>query len=144
MQHIPFWQLWPPECKLQGTRGRGERQPARQRKWIFPQGVFYEQRFYDDFNVRRDAVLLEHLGPLVRKCNVALDLSRVERIDAAGITALILLYRSACESGHRFSLTNVSARVAQILAVVGLDRILLSHNAVQNSHFGPRLRRPAA
>ena len=45
----------------------------------------------------QDAVLLEHLGPLVRKCNVALDLSRVERIDAAGITALILLYRSACE-----------------------------------------------
>ena len=45
----------------------------------------------------KDAVLLEHLGPLVRKCNVALDLSSVERIDAAGITALVSLYRSACE-----------------------------------------------
>jgi anti-anti-sigma factor len=92
----------------------------------------------------QDEVLLEHLGPLVRRCNVALDLSSVERIDAAGITALISLYRSSCESGYRFSLTNVSAHVTQILALVGLDRFLLSHNAVRNSHCGPRSRRPAA
>jgi anti-anti-sigma factor len=92
----------------------------------------------------QDAVLLEHLGPLVRKCDVALDLSTVERIDAAGITALISLYRSACESGHDFSLTNVSTHVAQILALVGLDRFLLSHNAVQSSHCGPSMQRPAA
>jgi anti-anti-sigma factor len=92
----------------------------------------------------QDTVLLEHLGPLVRRCNVALDLSSVERIDAAGITALISLYRSACESGHRFSLTNVSAHVAQILALVGLDRFLLSHNAVRSSHYGPETQRPAA
>jgi anti-anti-sigma factor len=92
----------------------------------------------------QDAVLLECLGPLVRKCNVALDLSNVERIDAAGITALLSLYQSARESGHRFSLTNVSARVAQILAVVGLDRHLVSHNAVQDLHRGSQSRRPAA
>ncbi|MGD0631207.1 MAG: STAS domain-containing protein [Terracidiphilus sp.] len=92
----------------------------------------------------QDAVLLEHLGPLVRRCNVALDLSSVERIDGAGITALVSLYQSACESGHRFSLTNVSAHVAQILALVGLDRFLLSHNAVRSSHCGPSMRRPAA
>jgi len=92
----------------------------------------------------QDAVLLEHLRPLVRRCNVALDLSSVERIDAAGITALISLYRSSCESGHRFSLTNVSDHVTQILALVGLDRFLLSHNAVRNSHCGPRAGRSAA
>ena len=92
----------------------------------------------------KDAVLLEHLGPLVRKCNVALDLSSVERIDAAGITALVSLYRSACESGHRFSLTNASAHVTQILALVGLDRYLLSHNVVRSSHCDPFARRPAA
>jgi anti-anti-sigma factor len=90
------------------------------------------------------AVLLEHLGPLVRKYNVALDLSSVERIDAAGITALVSLYRSSCESGHRFSVTNVSARVAQILAVVGLDRYLLSGQAVQGLNHDSRSRRPAA
>jgi anti-anti-sigma factor len=75
---------------------------------------------------------------------VALDLSSVERIDAAGITALVSLYRSACESGHRFSLTNASAHVTQILALVGLDRYLLSHNVVRSSHCGPFARRPAA
>ena len=88
--------------------------------------------------------LLEHLGPLARKCNVALDLSSVERIDAAGITALVSLYQAACESGHRFSLTNVPDHVAQILTLVGLDRFFLSHNAVQSSHCGPGKRRPAA
>ena len=92
----------------------------------------------------QDTVLLEHLGPLVRTCDLALDLSGVERIDAAGITALISLYRSSCESGHRFSLTNVSDHVTQILALVGLDRFLLSHNAVRNSHCGPRAGRSAA
>jgi anti-anti-sigma factor len=92
----------------------------------------------------QDAVLLEHLGPVVRKCNVALDLSSVQRIDAAGITALVSLYRGARESGHRFSLTNVPDHVAQILALVGLDRYLLSHNAVRSSHCGPSMQRPAA
>ena len=89
-------------------------------------------------------VLLEHVGPLVRKCNVAIDLSSVERIDAAGITALVSLYRNACESGRHFSLTNVPDHVAQILALVGLDRFLLSHNAVRSPHCGPGMRRPAA
>jgi anti-anti-sigma factor len=89
-------------------------------------------------------VLLEHLGPLVRKCNVALDLSSVERIDAAGIAALVALYRDACESGRRFSLTNVPDHVAQILTLVGLERFFLSHNAVRTSHCGLRPQRSAA
>jgi len=92
----------------------------------------------------QDARLVERLGPMVRERSVMLDLAGVDRIDAAGITALLALYRGARESGHRFSLTNVSARVAQILAVVGLDRLLLSHNAVRSSHCGPQMRRPAA
>ncbi|MGO9337548.1 MAG: STAS domain-containing protein [Terracidiphilus sp.] len=92
----------------------------------------------------QDAVLLEHMSPLVRKCNVALDLSSVKRIDASGIAALVALYQSARESGHSFSLINVPARVAQILTVVGLDRFLLSHNAVQSSQYGQQVRRPAA
>jgi len=91
-----------------------------------------------------DARLLEQVEPLVRERNVTLDLAGVERIDAAGITALVALYRIARESGHRFSVTNVSARVGQILAVVGLDRFLYSHNADQSSQYGPRMQRAAA
>ena len=92
----------------------------------------------------QDVLLLAHVGPMVRERSVMLDLSGVERIDAAGITALVALYRSARESGHRFGLTNVSARVEQILVMVGLDRYLLSHNAVRNSHCGSGMQRPAA
>jgi anti-anti-sigma factor len=91
-----------------------------------------------------DARLLEQVGPLVRERSVTLDLAGVDRIDAAGISALVALYQIARERGHRFCVTNVSARVGQILAVVGLDRVLLSHNAVKNSQYGPRIRRAAA
>jgi anti-anti-sigma factor len=88
--------------------------------------------------------LTERLEPLVHDGDVALDMSGVKRIDAAGIAALVALYRSARDAGHRFSLTNVPARVAQILAVVGLEGLLVSHNAVRNSQCGPRRQRPAA
>jgi anti-anti-sigma factor len=88
--------------------------------------------------------LVERVGPLVHEQDVTLDLSFVERIDAAGIAALVALYRSACESRHRFCVANASPRVAQILAVVGLDRLLLSHNAIRSSHCGPGMQRPAA
>ncbi|MGA2537161.1 MAG: STAS domain-containing protein [Terracidiphilus sp.] len=84
-----------------------------------------------------DASLLERIEPLVRQSSVMLDLGGVERIDAAGITALICLYRSARDSGHCFHVTNVPARVCQILKMVGLDRILVSHNAVEDSQYGP-------
>ncbi len=92
----------------------------------------------------QEALLLARLCPLVRERNVALDLSSVERIDAAGITALVALYQSACQSGHRFSVTNASPRVAQILSVVGLDRILFSHNVVRSSQYGSPRQRSAA
>ncbi len=91
-----------------------------------------------------EARLLEQVEPLVRAQNVRLDLTGVERIDAAGITALVALYLIARESGHRLSVTNVSARVGQILAVVGLDRFLYSHNVVQSSQYGPKMQRAAA
>jgi anti-anti-sigma factor len=88
--------------------------------------------------------LLARLTPLVRRQSVTLDLSSVERIDAAGISSLISLYVSAYEAGHRFTVANPSPRVAEILALVGVERILLSHNAVTNSHSGLRLVRHAA
>ena len=92
----------------------------------------------------QDVRLLEHVSPLVLERNVTLDLAGVERIDAAGIAALVALYCSARQSGHRFCVTNVSARVEQILTMVGLDRFLLSHNAVRNSQYDSQIERPAA
>ncbi len=74
-----------------------------------------------------DHCLVAQLEPLVRQHSVTLDLKGVDRIDAAGISALISLYGCAHDTGHGFRLCNVPARVAQILTLVGLDAILLPH-----------------
>jgi anti-anti-sigma factor len=79
----------------------------------------------------QEGELLRRMKPLVCAQSVALDLSRVERIDAAGIAALISLYGAAHNAGNEFAVTNASSRVVEILSLVGLDRILISHNAVQ-------------
>lgn len=68
--------------------------------------------------------------PVVREQSIALDCSKVERIDAAGIAALISLYGHARETGHKFMLCNVSQRVEEILALVGLDHILVTRDVV--------------
>jgi anti-anti-sigma factor len=91
-----------------------------------------------------DQDLFARLAPVVRRQSLVLDLELVERIDAAGIAALISLYRCATDAGHRFAIFNPSTHVAEILAVVGLDRILLSQNAVHVSHNRLRRQRPAA
>jgi anti-anti-sigma regulatory factor len=88
--------------------------------------------------------LLERFTPLVRRQSLTLDLSCIRRIDAAGIAALISLHASAYEAGHCFNIVNPTPHVAEILSLVGLDRILLSHNAVERSHSGRCLERPAA
>jgi len=88
--------------------------------------------------------LLEHLGQLVRRQSVTLDLSSVERIDAAGISALVALYTTARETGHSFTVSRASRRVAEVLALVGLDRILISHPAAWKSRPGRRLQLHAA
>jgi anti-anti-sigma factor len=106
-------------------------------KTIHPAGV-------DELVRGRVAGLLERVGPLVTEQSVTLDLTGVERIDAAGIAALVVLYQNARGAGHRFGVTNVPVRIEQILAVVGLERYLVSHNAVQDSHCGQRVQRPAA
>jgi anti-anti-sigma factor len=91
-----------------------------------------------------DAGLVERIGPLVLQSSVTLDLAGVDRIDAAGISMLVTLYSGASQAGHCFNVINASPRVVQILAVVGLDRLLVSHHAVQNSAYAGRFRRSAA
>jgi len=73
-----------------------------------------------------DAALLAWLSPLVRRQSVLLDFSEVVRIDAAGLSVLIALYREAGNAGHSFAVSNPAAHVREILAVVGLDRILVA------------------
>lgn len=68
--------------------------------------------------------LLNEIGPLVRSGSVRLDLSRTERIDAAGLAGLVSLYREASKAGHEFTVVNPESRVARVLAIVGLDRMI--------------------
>jgi anti-anti-sigma factor len=70
--------------------------------------------------------LLEQLEPLVRARSVVLDLRNVTRIDAAGLAALIALYCDACKAGHSFRIANPSHHVAELLALVRLDRLLVA------------------
>ena len=92
----------------------------------------------------QEQTFLERMVPVVHRQSVSLDLGCVERIDAAGIAALISLYSAAQSAGHNLTVFNVSHRVAEILALVGLDRILLSRDAAQDSQSGPCFERPAA
>jgi len=88
--------------------------------------------------------LVQRVVPLLREKSVTLDLNRIDRIDAAGIATLISLYACAQTHGHTFSVINVSPRVAEILSLVHLDEVLLSHNAVLASQCEPHYERPAA
>jgi anti-anti-sigma factor len=88
----------------------------------------------------REQEFLAELQPLVRGQSVRLDLNAIERIDAAGLAALVSLYCDACSTGHEFALVNPSHRVARILALVGLDRILVlnsSRNAADSLSAQP-------
>lgn len=78
-----------------------------------------------------DRGFVERMTPIVRQQSVALDLARVDRIDAAGISALITLYGQARDTGYAFAVANANPHVEEILTLVGLDRILLSQSAVE-------------
>jgi anti-anti-sigma factor len=91
-----------------------------------------------------DRHLVEEMTPIVRRQSVSLDITSVERIDAAGIAALISIYRVAKEAGNSFSVSNAAPHVAELLALVGLDGILLSHNVEPSSHSDCRSAQYAA
>jgi anti-anti-sigma factor len=80
--------------------------------------------------------LLERFMPMVRRQCVTLNLESVKRIDAAGLAALITIYCTARESGHDFTILNPSSHVAEILAVVGLDKILVAQPTEGFSGYG--------
>ena len=76
----------------------------------------------------QESMLLERLTPLVRSRSVTLEVSKVQRIDAAGVAALIRLYCLASETGHSFTVSHATAHVEEILHLVGLERILAPEN----------------
>jgi anti-sigma B factor antagonist len=69
--------------------------------------------------------LMEKMEPLVERESVSLDLSGVERIDAAGIAALIRLYCDAHKAGHEFKIVHPGRHVREILGLVGLERLFV-------------------
>jgi anti-anti-sigma factor len=92
-----------------------------------------------------DSRLVGHVEPLVRAKDVLLNCECIERIDAAGIAALISLYGSAQNTGHSFRVCNVRAHVKEILALVGLDRILVAACTGEwSAPAGGRLQQTAA
>ena len=91
-----------------------------------------------------EAGLLRQVLPLVRRQSVRLDLTRVERIDAAGIAALITLYRAACAAGRSFGVANPTPHVREILMLVGLDKFLMPEIQGQDGTVQPELAQSAA
>jgi anti-anti-sigma factor len=69
---------------------------------------------------------LGQLEPMVRTHSIELDMSQVERIDAAGIAALIRLYCDAVQAGRQFSVLNPQPHVHEIMSIVGIDRVLMA------------------
>ena len=91
-----------------------------------------------------EQALLARLEPVVRRESVELDLASVERIDAAGLAALITLYSDACKAGHEFTVTGAARHVHEVLSIVGLNRILIPGENEAPAAMRPRLERTAA
>lgn len=90
--------------------------------------------------------IVDELLTRVQQESIALDLSNVERIDAAGIAALITLYCSAVQAGTDFSVAAPSAHVLELLRLVGLESILIAEARPRGTqrHRLTRMNRPAA
>jgi anti-anti-sigma factor len=88
----------------------------------------------------REQEILEELQPLVETRSVCLNLSSIERIDAAGLAALVSLYCAAGKAGHDFAVVNPPRHVARILAIVGLDRVLVTKASEESLPAAPRMK----
>jgi anti-anti-sigma factor len=88
--------------------------------------------------------MIDALLPRVKQQSVTLNLARVERIDAAGISALITLYCSAVEAGTDFFVVEPTHHVLELLRLVGLEKILIAACRPSGGVRRPCLDRPAA
>jgi anti-anti-sigma regulatory factor len=87
---------------------------------------------------------VKRMSSIVRRESVTLDFAQVQRIDAAGIAALISLYGCAMKAGNRFGVINATPHVVEILTVVGLDRILISRDVAPAAQAEACFAQPAA
>ena len=87
----------------------------------------------------QEGALLDRVTPLVRDQSVTLDLRHVERIDAAGIAALITLYCAARKAEHEFTVSHATPRVEEILQLVGVKRLFASGDSEDLSDYSVSL-----
>ena len=97
----------------------------------------------EDIRTLRDTVMCQ-----VHKRAVAVDLARVDAIDAAGLGELIFLRTLAAVAGNELKLINPTERVRELLALTKLDSVfelrssgdgqLLLGEAAQPSQSQPR------
>ena len=100
-------------------------------------------RLEDELVRGGESEVLEVLLPRLNKESLALDLSGVDRIDAAGIAVLIRLYCGASAAGTQFSVVAPSARVRAMLQTVGLEQVLIADGNLRQAPM-PCLQCPAA
>jgi anti-anti-sigma factor len=100
-------------------------------------------RLEDELVRGSECEVLDQLLPRLKKESLALDLSGVDRIDAAGIAALIRLYCGASAAGTQFSVVAPSARVRAMLQTVGLETVLVADGGPRRPPM-PCLQCPAA
>ncbi|MFI5689967.1 STAS domain-containing protein [Streptomyces sp. NPDC051636] len=68
---------------------------------------------------------------------LVLDLSQVDFFDSSGLNTLLRLHRQAAELGGSLALTQVPARVRQILALTGTDTVLKVYATPDDAVTGP-------
>lgn len=66
------------------------------------------------------------MGCVAKASRIKVDLSRVEKIDTAGLASLVEAYRTATRNGGRFRLTGVGQAVRKVLHLAGLDALFPS------------------
>jgi anti-anti-sigma factor len=83
-----------------------------------------------------ESTFVDQLLPRARKESLLLNLSAVSQIDAAGIAALIALYRTCNESGYQLTVVEPSEHVHEVLHLVGLEHLLIVDRNPCGADFG--------
>lgn len=82
-----------------------------------------------------ESAFVDQLLPCARKVSLQLDLSAICQIDAAGIAALVALYRASSESGNRLTIVQPSQHVHELLHLLGLEHLLVAEDDICGTDF---------
>jgi len=72
------------------------------------------------------------LGHLNKRCNILVDLSKVEYIDSSGIASLVEGYQQARSNNLNFALIGVSETALQVLKLARLDKVFLIYDSIDD------------